>query len=111
MRQEHSALVVSGKFGSKTSQLFKNLSRGTTNLDERQLDSLLKAVQITSNDPSPSVFTRGRGRGRNFNGRYFNNNQGSYSGYNRGHNPGYNKGYNTYGWNNTDNAWKNSNFE
>ena len=70
LRQEHSGLVVSGQFGSKTSQLFKNLSRGTTNLDDKQLDSLLKAVQITSNDPSQPSVRVGRGRGRGFGARY-----------------------------------------
>ena len=66
LRQEHSGLVVAGQFGNKTSQLFKNLARGTSNLDERHLDILSKAVQITSNDASakPPSFRGGfRGRG------------------------------------------------
>ena len=46
LRQEHSALMVAGQFGNKTSQLFKSLSRGTINFDEKHLDPLLKAVQI-----------------------------------------------------------------
>ena len=48
LRQEQSALVVSSQFGAQTSQLFRNLNRGTCNLDDRQLENLLKAVQITS---------------------------------------------------------------
>ena len=65
LRQEHSGLVVAGQFGNKTSQLFKNLARGTSNLDDHHLDILSKAVQITSHDTSgrpPS--TRGSFRGR-----------------------------------------------
>ena len=69
LRQEHSSLVVTGQFGSKTSQLFKSLARGTSNLDDRQLDILSKAVQITSNEnsarpyrpPPPRGSFRGRG--------------------------------------------------
>ena len=79
LRQEHSALVVSGQFGSKTSTLFKNLTRGTTNLDDKSLDSLLKAVQITSNDNTPH---RGGYRG----GRAGYQNRGrSFSGFRCGH--------------------------
>ena len=78
LRQEHSALVVSGQFGTKTSQLFKNLSRGTTNLDDKSLDSLLKAVQITSNESPPAARGRGGGRGGRGYGR-------GYGGYGYGH--------------------------
>ena len=78
LRQEHSALVVSGQFGTKTSQLFKNLSRGTTNLDDKSLDSLLKAVQITSNENPPAARGRGGGRGGRGYGR-------GYGGYGYGH--------------------------
>ena len=59
LRQEHSALVVAGQFGAKTSTLFKSLNRGTSNLDDRQLDTLLKAVQITSNSSESPKPTRG----------------------------------------------------
>ena len=99
LRQEHSALVVSSQFGGKTSQLFKNLSRGTTNLDEKQLDTLLKAVQITSNDPNSRSRPRDnfRGRGNNF-GSYINSGFGSrYTrpGYTRGSGHGHSGNYNS----------------
>ena len=74
LRSEHSALVVAGQFGPKTSQLFKNLNRGTTNLDDRQLDTLHKAVQITScqGGERNTAFRGGNsyfgGRGRRFPG-------------------------------------------
>ena len=48
---------MAGQFGQKTSKLFKNLSRGTSNLDHSQLDTLLKAVQITSADNARSPAT------------------------------------------------------
>ena len=83
LRQEHSALVVSGQFGQKTSQLFKNLSRGTSNLDSRQLDSLLKAVQLTSNE----TFSRGGSSTGRYRGR------GNFSSYNSGYNYGRGRGF------------------
>ena len=57
-------------------------------MDEKQLDTLLKAVQITSNDPNsrPKPRDNFRGRGNNF-GSYFNSGYGSRynrSGYQRG---------------------------
>ena len=68
LREEHSALVVAGQFGVKTSQLFRNLSRGNTNLDDKHLDTLLKAVQITSNENccSATASQRGARRGRGY---------------------------------------------
>lgn len=93
LRQEHSALVVNGQFGQKTSQLFKNLSRGTTNLDDKQLDSLLKAVQITAADSRPPA-PRGRGSGwrGGWRGSYgyghYNRNSSGRGGYNQGANKG-----------------------
>ena len=50
LRQEHSGLVVTGQFGQKTSQLFRNLSRGTSKLDNKDLNTLLKAVQLTGTE-------------------------------------------------------------
>ena len=107
LRQEHSALVVSGQFGSKTSQLFKNLSRGTTNLDNKQLDSLLKAVQITSNDPgvrerSSREYNRGRYNGSNYSGgyRYFGGARGrGYSNNNNHYSRNQSLSANNYSWN------------
>ena len=93
LRQEHSALVVNGQFGQKTSQLFKNLSRGTTNLDDKQLDSLLKAVQITAADSRPPA-PRGRGSGwrGGWRGSYgyghYNRNSSGRGGYSQGANKG-----------------------
>ena len=86
LRQEHSALLVSSQFGGKTSQLFKNLSRGTTNLDEKQLDTLLKAVQITGNDPNSRSKPRDNFRGRGSSFMSYNSGYGSRyrSGYQRG---------------------------
>ena len=69
LRCEHSALVVAGQFGPKTSQLFKNLNRGTTNLDDKQLDTLHKAVQITSCQGERQSSFRGSSNNSNFGGR------------------------------------------
>ena len=106
LRQEHSALLVSSQFGGKTSQLFKNLSRGTTNLDEKQLDTLLKAVQITSNDSNSRLKPRDHFRGRGSNFGSYNSGYGSRyrSGYQRGGNHGhsgnnFNSSSNTYNHN------------
>ena len=103
LRQEHSALVVAGQFGAKTSQLFKNLSRGTTNLDDKQLDSLLKAVQITSNDPStrqkPREDYRSRGSFNNYNSGYSFGGRGRGTSYNYGRYNGHTQGTSNYSWN------------
>ena len=86
LRQEHSSLVVAGQFGTRTSQLFRNLSRGTTNLDDRHLDILTKAVQISGSDNTQRyTSSRGGDRGRGFSNAYPRA-RGSYhgSGYWRG---------------------------
>ena len=101
LRQEHSGLVVAGQFGNKTSQLFKNLSRGTSNLDDKHLDILSKAVQITSSENSSRKpvakggysgyggFSGARGRGYSGGGH-----GGGYGGgYGGGHGGGYGGGY------------------
>ena len=84
-------------------------------MDDKQLDYLLKAVQITSKDPTQQSSMRGRGKGRGFGAQYnSNSNQGSgYRSYNRGYNKGYynSNPYNTYGWNNTDNSGDNNTSE
>ena len=99
LRQEHSALLVSSQFGGKTSQLFKNLSRGTTNLDEKQLDTLLKAVQITGNDPNSRSKPRDNYRGRGSN----------YASYNSGYGSRYRSGYQRGGGNHSGNNFNSSN--
>ena len=78
-------MVVTGQFGQRTSQLFRNLSRGTSNLDNKDLGTLLKAVQLTgagsTNRPVGSSRQRGgfgygsrfgRGHQQSFTGRRFN---------------------------------------
>ena len=105
LRQEHSSLVVAGQFGAKTSQLFKNLSRGTTNLDDKQLDTLLKAVQITSNEhgarQQPRESYRGRYNGGsssfNYSGGYgYGGGRGRATSFNYNRN---NNSANNYSWN------------
>ena len=99
LRQEHSALVVAGQFGPKTSTLFKNLNRGTSNLDDRQLDTLLKAVQITSNSGDNARVSRGGFANRAGRGGWYARGGGGGGGGGRGYSRGANhSGNNTNSW-------------